>query len=102
MLIIHKSEKIGGLEMTEGPIPPEALMQIAQQMAQLTEATRAQITATLASSIITASGRPHSIQQAMDIARDIQMAMYPAPQIGFYQEWAKTKAERLNKIHGAT
>ena len=61
---------------------------------------KAQIAATLAAAIITASGRPHSVQQALDIANDIQFAMYPAHGYGHYTEWEKTKAERLNKVHG--
>jgi hypothetical protein len=66
----------------------------------LAEAAKAQVAATLAAAIITVSGRPHSIQQALDIARDIQFAMYLAPGYGHYIEWEKTKAERLGKVHG--
>jgi hypothetical protein len=54
----------------------------------------------LAAAIITASGRPHSIQQALEIARDIQFAMYPAPGYGHYHEWEKTKTQRLHRVHG--
>jgi hypothetical protein len=38
----------------------------AQAIALLTEATKQQAITNLAAAIITASGRPHSIQQAMD------------------------------------
>jgi hypothetical protein len=95
------NRKHSPIAIPESPIPPAALMQLQQDMLHIREALKAQAAATLAASIVTASGRPHSIQQALDIARDIQMAMYPSPQSGFYQEWAKTKEEKLNKVHGA-
>lgn len=62
------------------------------------ELMKAQIAATLASAIVIAAGRPHSIQEAIDIARDVQFALYPAPSYGTYQEWAKTKEARLREI----
>jgi len=88
------------MAVPESPIPPTTLTQWSISLAQLTEATKQQAVATLASAIIAASGRPHSIQQALDIARDIQFAMYPAPQYGHYQEWEKTKDAKLKKVHG--
>jgi hypothetical protein len=69
-------------------------------LGQLTEATKWQSATTLASAIIIASGRPHSIQQALDIARDIHFAMFPAHNLGAYKDWEKTKHERLSKVHG--
>jgi len=76
----------------ESPFPPV-------DVAALTESTRTQVAATLASGIIAASGRPHSIQEALNIVRDIQFALYPAHGQGRYIEWEKTKDQRLNKIH---
>jgi len=73
-----------------------------QPMMQLTEATKQQAIATMTAAIIAASGRPHSIQQALDIARDIHFAMFPVPNSGAYQDWAKTKDARLNKVHDAS
>jgi hypothetical protein len=67
---------------------------------KLTEATKWQTAATLASSIIMASGRPHSIQQALDIARSIQFAMFPVPNDPAYKEWETTKGTSLNEVHG--
>jgi hypothetical protein len=69
---------------------------------QLTEAMKSNTAATLAAAIITASGRPFSIQQALDIMRDIYFARSPSPNSGAYQEWAKTKDERLNRVYGAS
>jgi hypothetical protein len=88
------------MAIPESPIPPAALMHLQQDMLHLRETLKSQAAATLASAIIAASGRPHSIEQALAVAYDIQMAMYPTPQSGYYQEWAKTKDERLKKVHG--
>jgi len=82
--------------MTSSPLP---VTQGAAALAKLAEATKWQSAAALASSIIIASGRPHSIQQALDIARDIQFAMFPVHNDPTYKEWEKTKHARLNKIH---
>jgi len=73
--------------------------QTATALAQLTEAAKWQSVATLASAIVTASGRAHSIEQVLEIAHDIHFAMFPAPNLGAYKEWAKTKDARLKKVH---
>lgn len=88
------------MAIPESPIPPAALLQFQQQMLHLIEATKAQVAATLASGIIAASGKPHSIQQAMDIVRDIQFALYPAHGSGAYMAWEANRDDRLNKVHG--
>jgi hypothetical protein len=67
---------------------------------QLFKLLRRQNATILAAAIISASGRPHSIEQALEIVRDIQFATNPNPGSGAYQEWAKTKDERLSKVHG--
>ena len=67
---------------------------------QLRHVIQAQTAATLAAALVAASGKPHSIQQTIDLARDIQFAMYPAPGLSTYEEWEKTKWERLHKIQG--
>lgn len=77
------------------PIPPGAAA-----VWKLTEASKWQTAATLASSIILASGRPYSIQQALDIVRDIQFALFPVQNDAAYKEWEKTKHANLNKVHG--
>ncbi len=76
-------------------IPPGALA-----LSQLTEATKWQTAATLASSIIAASGRAHSIQQALEITRNFHFAMFPVPNDPAYKEWEKTKAASLREVHG--
>lgn len=69
-------------------------------LGQFTDATKWHTATSLASAIIIASGRPHSIQQALDIARDVHFAMFPVPNLGAYKDWEKVKHERLNKVHG--
>jgi hypothetical protein len=90
------------MAIPEAPIPPQLVSSIITSFGQLTESNKAQVAATLAAAIIMASGRPHSIQQALDIVRDIQFAMYPAPQYGHYKEWEKFKDARLSRVHGPT
>ncbi len=84
----------------ETQIPPNVVAAVNMSLATLAEVAKAQTAATLAAAIITASGEPHSIEQALEIAHDIQFAMYPAPNSGVYKEWLKTKDARLKKIHG--
>jgi hypothetical protein len=84
------------MAVPESPIPTTVIT----QFAQLTAATRQQNAVTLAAAIITASGRPHSIEQALEIQRDIYFALYGDRSTGAYQEWEKTKDARLKKVHG--
>ena len=53
--------------------------------------------ATLAAGIIAASGRPHSIAEALALRDDVYWALYPEPGNGAYETGAKTKGVRLNK-----
>lgn len=69
-------------------------------LAQLGETARNQVAATLAAALITASGRPYSIAEAIALKNDVYYALYPNPGSGAYQAWEKTKEERLKKIHG--
>lgn len=73
---------------------------MAETESDLVTAAKAQVAATLAAAIVAASGRPHSIQQVLDIAADIQFALYPAPGYDAYAEWEKTAVARLSKVHG--
>lgn len=66
----------------------------------LVEAMKIQAAVTLAAALITSSGKPHSIAQAIALKNDIYWALYPTPNSGAYQAWAQSKEERLNKIHG--
>jgi hypothetical protein len=79
-------------------LPPQVL----QTLAQFTEATKAQTAATIAAAVVGAAGRPVSIQQVLDIARDVQFAIFPNPGSQTYVDWARTRDQRLGKVHGPT
>ncbi|MBV9977850.1 MAG: hypothetical protein JO105_20875 [Hyphomicrobiales bacterium] len=83
----------------ESGIPPHAIADINRSLSALAEATKQQMVATLTAAIIIASGKPRSIAEVLEIAHDIQFATHPAPNVGAYQEWAKTKDARLRKVH---
>jgi hypothetical protein len=86
--------------MTDPELPPlPAISPMTLVFAQLREARKWQSVATLASAIITKSGRPYSIEQALEIVQDIHLALYPGRNFGAYKEWEKTKDARLKKIH---
>jgi hypothetical protein len=70
---------------------------------QAAEATRQQTVCTLAAAIITASGRPWSIEQALELKTDVYYALFGNLHhgSGHYQEWKKTSQQRLSKVHGA-
>jgi hypothetical protein len=70
-----------------------------KSLALLVEMMKSQTATTLAAGIIAASGRPHSIVEAMALVQDIHFATYPAPGYGAYKEWAKTKDDCLKKVH---
>ena len=76
------------------PIPPA-------DMGRLLNLLEQQAVATLTAAIVIASGKSHSIQQVLDIARDVHFATHPNPSFGVYKEWEKTKGAALNKVHGA-
>ena len=73
---------------------------MAMAMGPLLQAARRRATTTLASAIIMAAGRPCSIQEALDIARDVHFATFPSPNLAEYKEWEKDKQLRLNRTPG--
>lgn len=75
------------------PIPQFDLNRLAHALQRQTEAT-------ITAAIVAASGRAHSIQQVLDIMRDVHHAMNPQPNSGAYMEWLKTKDAALNKVQG--
>jgi hypothetical protein len=66
---------------------------------ELAQAANYQAAATLAAGMIAASGRPHSIEEAMALAHEIHFTIQPAPGFKPYDDWAKTKDVRLKKTH---
>jgi hypothetical protein len=88
------------IEMTDPELPPlPAISPVTLVLVQLREAREWQRVATLASAIITKSGRPYSIEQALEIVQDLHSALYPGRNFGPYKEWEKTKDARLKKVH---
>jgi hypothetical protein len=53
--------------------------------------------ATLAAAIIAASGRPHSVQEALDLLQDVSFSLFPKPQHAIYQKWKE--ADKLSEVH---
>ncbi len=56
--------------------------------------------ATLAAAIVTARAKPVSIEQLLQIQRDVFFALYPAHGHGAYQAWAMERDKPLAKIYG--
>ena len=77
---------------------PELLRTLTQQGQVNQHRTEQATAASLASGLIAASGRAHSIQEALELMFDIQYALYPSPGAGRYQKWAETKADTLAKV----
>jgi len=66
---------------------------------QLLTATKTSAAASLAAGMIAASGRPHSVQEALELVHSIKFALYPTPNNDAYKQWAKEKALHLVKVH---
>lgn len=82
---------------SQAPPPPENLW--AHTSVQMVEAVKWQTAATLASAIISASGRPYSINEALEILQDVRFALYPEHNSSAYKEWEKSKDVRLKKVY---
>ena len=52
----------------------------------------------IASALVSASNRPHSIAQVLELRRDVENTLFPKPKDKAFLEWAKTKAERVSRI----
>jgi len=72
---------------------------ISQSLEKLAISNQSVATATLTAAIVSARGKPTSIKEVLEIAHDINFAMYPARNYGNYKEWEKTKDQRLAKIY---
>jgi hypothetical protein len=83
---------------TSPELPPRAAADIVQSLTRLTDATRHSAVATLAAAIISARGRPISVEEALEIAHTVRLAMFPASAGGMAEEWKRTKAERLARV----
>jgi hypothetical protein len=45
--------------------------------------------ATLGAALIAASGRPHSVNEAVELMHDFEFRLNPVPGNGRYEEWKK-------------
>jgi len=64
-----------------------------QISAEMLEATRAAAAASIAAGLISASGRAHSVGEAVKLLRDVQWSLWPNERYGAYQEWKKNFRE---------
>ena len=84
---------------SEVRVPAHLVIQIEKSLAQLVHASQYQTASALAAGIIAASGRAHSIEEALAVAESVHFAMHPNPGFGRYQEWAKTRDATVKKVH---
>ena len=66
-------------------------MSDAAQHDQLLRATRTAAVATITAALITAAGRPHSVDEAIALYNDVYLSLTPEPQSGRYQAWQQSK-----------
>jgi hypothetical protein len=79
--------------MADVPVMPAHMLdRIASHMARLENAT-------LAAAMITAAGRPHSVEEVRQLMNDLHWSSHPSPGNGAYQEWARTSAARMKVPH---
>ena len=83
----------------EPSIPLSVIAGIGQSLEKLANAAQSAAIATLTAAIVTARGKPTSINEVLEIAQNINFAMYPAPNHGLYKEWATKKEAKLAKIY---
>jgi hypothetical protein len=80
-------------------IATESVAQLPLMVARLENALKIQATATIAAALITAAGRPVSVEEALAVRRDIHFALYGpdlANRVSF-NGWEKDKDVRLRK-----
>jgi hypothetical protein len=68
-----------------------------QQQAQILAATKSAAAASLAGGIISASGRPYSLADAMEVYSDCYHALHPDPGNGRYKAF-KEDPQRMSKL----
>jgi hypothetical protein len=68
------------------------------QLQRLVNATQKTAAATIAAALIAAAGRPHSVDEAAALLRDVEYTLYPQTNLGVYQAWEKSK--KTGQRHG--
>ena len=71
-----------------------------QEEAQLLEASKMAVAASLAGGIIAASGRGWTIHEAQELAFNIRYNMYPVPGNGQYEQFAVQQQAIVTKRYG--
>lgn len=59
-----------------------------------TELTKSSVAASLAGGIIAASGKPHSVEEALSVFNDVYWTMYPQPNNGRFVTWQNGQLRR--------
>lgn len=73
------------------PIPPTP------DLMRLAIATERAAAATLAAALITAAGRPHSVDEAAQLMNDLQHKLYPTPGDAGHSNWLR--AAKTDQVH---
>jgi hypothetical protein len=76
------------MAVSESPVPP-----MLQGLTRTANASRSAAAAALAGGIIAASGRPHSIAEAIELYQNVHFALFPEPNRASYREWLATKKD---------
>ena len=77
----------------------QVLEKILHRLDHLLNLQRRAETATLTAALLGSRRKSLSINELLNISRDIHYARYPQPNNPDYQEWEKTKDERLGLIY---
>lgn len=81
------------------PVQPTDAEKIIRRLDVLINHSRRVEAAALTAALLDKRRKALSIAELLEIARDIEFARHPQPNNPEYQEWEKTKDERLNFIH---
>ena len=86
------------MAIPESPLTAAAIAPIIQTLPRIESALQKSSVAVLVAAVVSARGRPTSISEVLQIHEDIFWSIYPTVGQGRYEEWAKTKEDRLNKV----
>ena len=75
------------------PVPPV----VVDSIRDIGVTAKQQLAATLASALIVASGRAHSVQEAINLMNDFAFALNPQPNNSRYSAWQQTA--KINEPH---
>ncbi len=75
------------------------LSNLLTEMLRTQHASRCGAAASLAAGIVAASGRPHSVNDALSVYRDVFNSLFGDAASGQYRQWKEESAERLDTAH---